>query len=40
MASCVQLRGDWSSDAIDEVMCSFTIAAGAFFEMTGILNVR
>jgi hypothetical protein len=29
-----------ANNAIDEVTCSFTIGAGAFFEVTGILNVR
>ena len=27
-------------NAVDEVTCSFTIGAGAFFEVTGILNSR
>lgn len=27
-------------NAVDEVKCSFTIGAGAFFEVTGVLNAR
>jgi hypothetical protein len=27
-------------NAVDEVTCSFTIGAGAFFEVTGVLNAR
>jgi hypothetical protein len=27
-------------NAVTEVTCSFTIGAGAFFEVTGVLNVR
>jgi hypothetical protein len=29
-----------ANNAVDEVTCSFTIGAGAFFEATGILNTR
>jgi hypothetical protein len=29
-----------ASNAVDEVTCSFTIGAGAVFEVTGILNTR
>ena len=29
-----------ANNAVEEVTCSFTIGAGAFFEVTGILNVR
>jgi hypothetical protein len=29
-----------AGNAVDEVTCSFTIGAGAFFEVTGILNAR
>jgi hypothetical protein len=29
-----------ANNAITEVTCSFTIGAGAFFEVTGILNTR
>jgi hypothetical protein len=28
-----------SHNALTEVTCSFTIGAGAFFEVTGVLNV-
>jgi hypothetical protein len=27
-------------NAVDEFTCTFTIGAGAFFEVTGILNAR
>jgi len=29
-----------ASNAVDEVTCSFTIGAGAFFEVTGVLTAR
>ncbi|MEP6978054.1 MAG: hypothetical protein ABI948_08375 [Thermoleophilia bacterium] len=29
-----------AQNALTEVTCSFTIGAGAFFEVTGILNAR
>ncbi|HZN90972.1 MAG TPA: hypothetical protein VFB44_18485 [Thermoleophilaceae bacterium] len=29
-----------TQDAVDEVTCSFTLGAGPFFEVTGVLTAR